>query len=528
MVLIIGVIVAAFTHYIFGGLQFQARARRTTSAARLHLSILLAAIVLVRAASYWLERYSLTTKSTDLMTGIQYTDANAVLPTKAILAIALDHVRADVPLGHLDQVLAAADRRCRPAARRLGRGGRHLPGADPVPAGQAQREVLRERRTSRTTSTRPATRFGLSNVDTKLYNAATDGYPGPATQRHDDGAGHPHPRPQRRLGHLQAAPGGQVLLPVPRHPRRRPLQRRRQGRATPSSRCASSTSTACPTASATGSTTTPSTPTATASSRPTATSKDADGKPVFFEQNIPSTGAARRLRAADLLRRAVAGLLHRRRDRGSVAARVRLPRRHAGRPGEHDVHRPGRRRRSGRSRVKVAVRHQVPRAELPALRRGQRRLAAARPPRRRVERVQRVAPWLTLDGNAYPAVVDGRVQWIVDGYTTTADYPNSRRSTSIDQATSDSVTDDAHPVHGRRGGPGQLHPQLGQGHRRRLRRHGPPLRLGRLGPDAQGVDEGLPRHRAADVGHQRRPDGAPALPRGPVQGAARDPRHATT
>ena len=88
MVLIIGVIVAAFTHYIFGGLQFQARTRRTTSAARLHLSILLAAIVLVRAASYWLERYSLTTKSTDLMTGIQYTDANAVLPTKAILAIA--------------------------------------------------------------------------------------------------------------------------------------------------------------------------------------------------------------------------------------------------------------------------------------------------------------------------------------------------------------------------------------------------------------------------------------------------------
>jgi uncharacterized membrane protein (UPF0182 family) len=81
MALIIGVVVAAFTHYIFGGLQFQARARRTTSAARLHLSILLAAIVLLRAASYWLERYSLTTKSTDLMTGIQYTDANAVLPT---------------------------------------------------------------------------------------------------------------------------------------------------------------------------------------------------------------------------------------------------------------------------------------------------------------------------------------------------------------------------------------------------------------------------------------------------------------
>ena len=42
------------------------------------------------------------------------------------------------------------------------------------------------------------------------------------------------------------------------------------------------------------------------------------------------------------------------------------------------------------------------------------------------ERVERVAPWLTLDGNAYPAVVDGRVQWIVDGYTTSANYPYCR------------------------------------------------------------------------------------------------------
>ena len=92
--------------------------RRTTSAARLHLSILLAAIVLVRAASYWLERYSLTTKAHRPDDRHPYTDANAVLPTKAILAIAVDHVRADVPLGHLDQVLAAADRRRRPAARR--------------------------------------------------------------------------------------------------------------------------------------------------------------------------------------------------------------------------------------------------------------------------------------------------------------------------------------------------------------------------------------------------------------------------
>ena len=41
-------------------------------------------------------------------------------------------------------------------------------------------------------------------------------------------------------------------------------------------------------------------------------------------------------------------------------------------------------------------------------------------------RVAEVAPYLTLDSDPYPAIVDGRVQWIVDGYTTSANYPYSR------------------------------------------------------------------------------------------------------
>ncbi len=43
-----------------------------------------------------------------------------------------------------------------------------------------------------------------------------------------------------------------------------------------------------------------------------------------------------------------------------------------------------------------------------------------------IDRVKAVAPYLTLDSDAYPAVVDGRVQWIIDGYTTSANYPYSR------------------------------------------------------------------------------------------------------
>lgn len=43
------------------------------------------------------------------------------------------------------------------------------------------------------------------------------------------------------------------------------------------------------------------------------------------------------------------------------------------------------------------------------------------------ERVAKVAPYLTLDGRVYPAVVDGRVKWIVDGYTTSDAYPYSQK-----------------------------------------------------------------------------------------------------
>lgn len=42
-----------------------------------------------------------------------------------------------------------------------------------------------------------------------------------------------------------------------------------------------------------------------------------------------------------------------------------------------------------------------------------------------IERVQQVAPYLTLDSETYPAIVDGRIKWIVDGYTTTDHYPYS-------------------------------------------------------------------------------------------------------
>ena len=63
------------------------------------------------------------------------------------------------------------------------------------------------------------------------------------------------------------------------------------------------------------------------------------------------------------------------------------------------------------------------------------------------ERVAKVAPYLTLDGRVYPAVVDGRVKWIVDGYTTSDAYPYSQM-TDLGDATKDSTTETSSTVTG--------------------------------------------------------------------------------
>ncbi len=59
------------------------------------------------------------------------------------------------------------------------------------------------------------------------------------------------------------------------------------------------------------------------------------------------------------------------------------------------------------------------------------------------ERVAAVAPYLTLDSDIYPAIVKGRVVWIVDGYTTSANYPYSRAenmASTIEDSSTNSST----------------------------------------------------------------------------------------
>jgi uncharacterized protein len=89
---VVSLIAAAATHYLYGGLRVQPLlGERATAAARVHLSVLLGTFVLLKAIAYWLDRYGLAVKEGHIgradFTGLAYTDVNAVLLGRSILAI---------------------------------------------------------------------------------------------------------------------------------------------------------------------------------------------------------------------------------------------------------------------------------------------------------------------------------------------------------------------------------------------------------------------------------------------------------
>jgi uncharacterized membrane protein (UPF0182 family) len=85
-VLVLSVIAAALTHYLYGGIQLQSSAgERMSGAAQAQLSLLVGLFVLAKGVDYWLDRFDLPTETGSLITGVTYTDDNAVLPAKNIL-----------------------------------------------------------------------------------------------------------------------------------------------------------------------------------------------------------------------------------------------------------------------------------------------------------------------------------------------------------------------------------------------------------------------------------------------------------
>ena len=84
--ILVTLIATAGMHYVYGGIRPQVRQDRTTVAARVQLSVLLGVLVLIKAVAYWFDRYDLALHQGSLFTGLGYTDVNALLPAKTILA----------------------------------------------------------------------------------------------------------------------------------------------------------------------------------------------------------------------------------------------------------------------------------------------------------------------------------------------------------------------------------------------------------------------------------------------------------
>jgi uncharacterized membrane protein (UPF0182 family) len=74
-------------HYLFGGIRLAGRTGALSRSARIQLISLVGFLILLKAVAYWLDRYELlsVTRSAKPFTGAGYTDINAVLPAKLIL-----------------------------------------------------------------------------------------------------------------------------------------------------------------------------------------------------------------------------------------------------------------------------------------------------------------------------------------------------------------------------------------------------------------------------------------------------------
>jgi uncharacterized protein len=85
--LLIVIIVTAVAHYLNGGIRVQPPSPRVTPQVKAHLSVLLAVLALVKTADYWLQRFELTTSTRGIVDGASYTDVQAQLPALNLLVL---------------------------------------------------------------------------------------------------------------------------------------------------------------------------------------------------------------------------------------------------------------------------------------------------------------------------------------------------------------------------------------------------------------------------------------------------------
>ena len=432
--LLLTLIVTAGVHYLYGGIRPQVQEDRTSVSARVQLSVLLGLLVLVKAVAYWFDRYTLALKSGRLITGLSYTDVNATLPAKAILAgIAIvcallffaNIVRrswvlpaAGVSLMVISSLLIAG---IYPAFIQQ---FQVKPSESSKEAPYIQRNI---------DATRAA--YGLDKVLIKDYQATTSVSSGQLS------------------GDALTVSNTRLIDPNVVSATFRQLQQIKPYYTFPDSLDmdryvingkSRDAVVAVRELNIAGS--------------PVrnwindhlvythgfgfvgayANTVDADGKPAFAVGNIPPTNGLGAFQPRIYFGENVPDYSIIGGTKSSTATELDYP---------DDASANGQKNYtytgiggvpmgSMFTRLLFAIKYKEQRIVLSNLINKDSKILFNRNP---MERVQKVAPWLTLDGNEYPAIVNGHVIWIIDGYTTSAGYPYSK-VTNLNAATTNSVS----------------------------------------------------------------------------------------
>jgi uncharacterized membrane protein (UPF0182 family) len=420
---LLSLVVATAAHYLYGGLVPQRRGERASTAARTQLFVLAGVFVLLKAVAYWVDRYGIDFSQRGVVrTGASYTDVNAILPAKTVLAVIA------LICGVLFLVGAIARRSVLPA---IGLGllvlsAVILGGVYPAIIQQfvvKPNELAKESPFLSREIAATRTAWGVSGATVTPYSAVPALPPAqlasavaavPDLRLADPGVLSPaFQQLQQVKSYYQFAP----VLDMDRYPVP-------GGSGVPQDTVIGVREMSGPPAGQGSWVNTHLVYThGYGVVAAAAGSAQANGNPVFTESNIPPSGMLGSFQPRVYFgpgetNYVIAG--------GRGQSEFDYPDNNAA-GGQHDSTYHGGGGvpvGSALSRLLFAVKFRQLNILLSGAVNSQSRVLYVRDP---ISRVAKVAPFLTLDGDAYPVVAGGQVDWVVDGYTTSDFYPYSDR-----------------------------------------------------------------------------------------------------
>jgi hypothetical protein len=432
--LILATLASAAVHYLYGGIRPQVPQERTTVAARVQLSVLLGLIVLLKAVAYYFDRFALALKESRLITGLTYTDVNATLPAKSILAAiaVICSLLFFANIVRKSWLLPAAGTALMVGASVLIAGV--YPGAVQqfqVKPSESSKEAPYIQRNI--DATRDA--YGIAGVEMKDYQATVSTNSG---QLANDAATIANIRLMdpnvlsatfRQLQQIKPYYSFPESLDIDRYTVNGVQRdavvavRELNIEGNPSRNWINDHlvyTHGFGFVSAFGNTV------------------DADGKPSFLVGDLPPTTGLGKFQPRVYFGENVPDYSIIGGPKTDTPVEFDYP---------DDASANGQKNYTytGKGGVPMgglfkkllfAIQYQEQRIVLSSLINSESKILYNRSPR---DRVAKVAPWLTIDGDPYPAIVDGKIQWIIDGYTTSSGYPYSQ-TTALGAATTDALT----------------------------------------------------------------------------------------